>query len=102
MTFVINTYKLKPSVTMKEYKTFSKTLDQVKTPKMPGVKSFKVVEIKGSDKGSLPYQIAEILEVESWGSWQKVMNSPDFQDVVKAFLDLADTNTLVTTYGEQI
>ena len=102
MTIVLVAYNLKKDVTKEEYYNFSQKLDQPKTPNIRGVRSFKPVEIKGSDQDELPYQIVEVIDVESWERWQEIMESSEFKDVVDGWLEVADVDSLVTTYGELV
>ena len=95
-------YNLKKDVTKEQYYNFSQKLDQPKTPTIRGVRSFKPVEIKGSDQDELPYQIVEVIDVESWERWQEIMESSEFKDVVDGWLEVADVDSLVTTYGELV
>ena len=74
MTIVLVAYNLKKDVTKEQYYNFSQKLDQPKTPTIRGVRSFKPVEIKGSDQDELPYQIIEVIDVESWERWENGEN----------------------------
>lgn len=95
-------YKLKPGVSMDDYKKWSKEVDQKITPYQPGVKSFKVFEIKGAEKGTSPYRIVEDIEVESWEAWQKVVSGEGMKKVVTEWNNYGDADTLITVYGNQI
>lgn len=95
-------YKLKRGVSMDDYKKWSKEVDQKITPYQSGVKSFKVFEIKGTDKGTPPYQIVEDIEVESWEAWQKVVEGEEMKKVVSDWNNYGDTATLTIVYGDQI
>jgi hypothetical protein len=93
-------YNLKKGVSMDEYKKWSREVDQKVTPKQPGVKSFKVFEIKGAEKGASPYQIVEDIEVDSWDAWQKVVKNDAMKNVIAQWP--GDGTTSVVIYGDQI
>ncbi len=79
MPLLVAMYNLRKGVTMDDYKKFSRDLDQITTSRQPGVKSFKVYEIKPTDDQKPKYQIYELIDVESWDAWQKVLKSPAFK-----------------------
>ena len=87
---------------MDEYKKWSKEVDQEITPNQPGVKSFKVFEIKGAEKGTSPYQIVEDIQVESWDAWQKTVGGEGMKKVVAEWDNYGDAKTLTMVYGNQI
>ena len=95
-------YKLKPGVSMDDYRKWSQEVDQKITPYQPGVKSFKVFEIKGAEKGTAPYQIIEDIEVEDWEAWQKVVSGEGMKKVVTEWNNYGDADTLIAVYGDQI
>ena len=95
-------YKLKPGVSMDDYRKWSQEVDQKITPHQPGVKSFKVFEIKGAEKGTPPYQIVEDIEVESWEAWQKVVSGEGMKKVITEWNNYGDADTLIAVYGDQI
>ena len=95
-------YKLKPEVNINEYRNFSINLDQKITRNQPGVIRFEVFEIKGSEKGEIPYAIVEDIDVENWDEWQKVVNSKEMQPVVEEWSRLADESSAITIFGDKI
>ena len=95
-------YKLKPGVSIEEYKEWSLRLDQKVTPFQPGVYRFEVYEIEGAEKGESPYMIIEDVDVDSWENWQKVVAGDGMKEVVNTWSDYADESTLVTVYGKKI
>lgn len=95
-------YKLKSGVSMDDYRKWSQEVDQKITSYQPGVKSFKVFEIKGAEKGAPPYQIVEDIEVENWETWQKVFKEEKMKKVIAEWGDYGDADTLITVYGDQI
>ena len=95
-------YRLKPGVSMEEYKAWSQRVDQAITPHQPGVKRFQVFEIKGSDKGAATYQVIESIDVAGWEAWQKCVNGPGMKDVVKEWDNYGDGSTLISFYGDEV
>ena len=95
-------YRLKPGVSVEEYRKWSISLDQKVTPFQHGVYRFEVYEIKGAEKGESPYMVVEDIDVDSWEAWQKVVESDEMKEVVKTWSDYGDESTLVTIYGEKI
>jgi len=95
-------YKLKPGVTVEQYRKWSVDIDQKITPFQPGCHRFEVYEIEGAEKGKSPYQIIEDIDVESWEAWQKVVKSEDMKKVVKTWGDYGDESTLVVLFGKKV
>lgn len=95
-------YRLKPGVSIEDYRKWSVSLDQKVTPFQPGVHQFEVYEIKGAEKGESPYMIIEDVDVDSWDAWQKVVNSDEMKEVVETWSDYGDESTLKVIYGEKI
>ena len=95
-------YKLKPGVTMEEYRKWSISLDQKVTPFQPGCHRFEVYEIEGAEKGESPYQIVEDIDVESWEAWQKVVAGEGMKEVIETWGKYGDESTLKVIYGKKI
>ena len=95
-------YKLKPGVSMEDYKKWSVSLDQKVTPFQPGCNRFEVYEIQGAEEGESPYQIVEDIDVDSWEAWQKVVNGEGMKEVVKTWGDYGDESTLKVIYGRKV
>ena len=95
-------YKLKPGVSIEDYRKWSVSLDQKVTPFQPGVHRFEVYEIEGAEKGESPYMIVEDVDVESWEAWQKVVAGDAMKEVVKTWGDYGDESTLTVMYGKKV
>ena len=52
-------YRLKGGVTMEQYKTWSREIDQRITPGQPGMIRFEVYAIEGAEKGDPFVQVVE-------------------------------------------
>lgn len=95
-------YKLKPEVSIEDYRKWSVSLDQKVTPFQPGVYRFEVYAIKGAEKGESPYQIVEDIEVESFKQWQKIVNSKAMKEVIETWSNYGDESTLKVIYGKKV
>ena len=102
MQKVLVLYKVKPGVTAEEYVEWSKTVDQAITRQQPCVQRFRVFKLEGSRGGSSPWDVVEDLEVESWDAWQECLTTPEMADVVAGFRRLADRESAVTVFGNEI
>jgi hypothetical protein len=95
-------YKLKPGVSIEEYRKWSVSLDQKVTPFLTGVYRFEVYEIEGAEKGEPQYQIVEDIDVDSWEAWQKVVASEAMKEVIETWGNYGDESTLRVIYGKKI
>lgn len=95
-------YKLKPEVSIEDYRKWSVSLDQKVTPFQPGVYRFEVYTIEGAEKGESPYQIVEDIEVESFEQWQKIVNSKAMKEVIETWSNYGDESTLKVIYGKKV
>ena len=95
-------YKLKPGVTIEEYREWSTSVDQKITPFQPGVHRFEVYEIEGAEKGKPEYQIVEDIDVESWEEWQKTLSGEEMKKVVESWGQYGDESPLMVMYGRKI
>jgi len=95
-------YKLKDGVSVESYKKWSREVDQKITPKQPGIHRFDVYEIKGGQNGEAPYHIVEVIDVENWEVWQKVLKSEAMNRVTNEWGNYGDESSVVMIYGEKI
>ena len=95
-------YKLKPGANIEDFRKFSREIDHKVTPRQKGVRSFDTFVITGADKGQPPYQIIDVLEVESYDQWLKVSASDAMKPVFEQWNKLADESSVLTIYGEKI
>lgn len=102
MQKVLIMYNLRKGVAMEDYRKWSHEVDQQITPKQEGVESFKVYEIKGSEKGNPACQIVEDVEVESWEKWQEVLKGKGMEKVVREWGRYGDADTVVVIWGDRI
>jgi len=59
-------------------------------------------EIEGAEKGESPYMIVEDIDVESWETWQKVVNSEAMKEVVETWGNYGDESSMTVIYGKKI
>lgn len=95
-------YNLKPGVTMEQYRQFSREIDQKITPTQPHVQRFEVYEIKGRDQGKPPYQILEVIDVDSFEGWIQTTQGEGMKKVVEEWNKLCDPSSMVHIWGEKI
>src|SRR5581483_2227954 len=95
-------YRLKPGATIEQYREFSKKLDQQVTPNQPHVQRFEVFEIKGAEKGEAPYQIMEVVEVDSFDGWLQTVAGEGMKKVLEGWNEVGDAASIVHIWGERI
>jgi len=101
MQRIVYLYNLKEGVTLQDYKEFS-DLDQAITVKQPGVLKFDLLKIKGSNKDTAPYQIMEVIDVESFDQWMKVQQSSPIAPLIEGFKKYVDESSVLMVYGDVI
>lgn len=101
MQKIVYLYTLRKGVSIQDYEHFS-DLDQAITPKQPGVLKFEVLEIKGSNKDPVPYQIMEVIDVESFAQWRKVQQSPAMAPLGDGFKKCVEESSVSMVYGDII
>jgi len=101
-TKVIVFYKLKPGVTLDQYREWSLQVDQRLTPAQPAVNRFEPYVVVGGEGGGEQYTVFEDLDVESWDAWQKILETEAMKPVVEGFPGVADPSTVVVIYGNRI
>ncbi len=101
---VFTMHRLKKGVSMEDYKKWSREVDQKITLAQSGIRKFEVYEIEGSEEGIPPFDIVEVIEVESREALKKIENS----EKMKKFLaeewmkKWVDKDSLVNIYGRKI
>ena len=96
-------YKLLPGVTLDQYMSWSKEIDQRITPGQEGIIRFEVYAIEHIDgAGGGQYEVVEDIEVESWDAFQRCVASPGMAYVQETFPRYADESTLVVLCGSRI
>jgi len=102
MQKIFVSYKLKPGVTIEQYESWSKDIDQRITPGQPGFIRYEIYKIEGADKGEPFCQIVEDIEVESFEKFTETVNGPGMKYVMETFRNIIDISTMQTVYGTKI
>lgn len=100
MTHIFMLYNVKPGK-IEEYRRHSHEIDQPTLKSQPGIRDFKVYEIKGGQKES-PYQVVEDIDVESWDAFQRVAASEAGRRLGDLWKKYCDEASQITIYGEPI
>jgi hypothetical protein len=95
-------YKLKPGVTIEQYRKWSKEVDQRITPGQKGMIRFEVYEMIGADKGEPFVQIVEDIEVEDFDAWMNTVRGEGMVYVEETIAQLIDESSRRIVYGTRI
>ena len=96
-------YSLKPGASMEEFKKWSREIDQRLVLAQPGVYSFEVYEIKGIDKGEIPFQVVEEVGVDSYKTWQTIVEKEEMKNNAPEWEKHGgDPATIKIVYGDKI
>lgn len=88
----INTFRLRPGVTVADFERFSAELDRPVCLSFDEVLGF---EVYLSDGG----EVVEIMTVASWPEWEKVRdNAPELKPVVERFDALVEPGSVTTLF----
>lgn len=103
MQKVLVMYKLRPGVTLDQYTSWSKQIDQRITPGQDGIIRFEVYAVQrvNGPEGA-QYQVVEDIDVESWDAFERCVAGPGMAYVQETFPRYADESTLVTICGNRI
>lgn len=101
---VFTMHKLKKGVTMEDYKKWSREIDQKITLALAGVRKIEVYEILSLGNETPPFDIVEVIEVESWEASKKIENSEKLKSLIKEWMEKwVDKDSLVhDIYGRKI
>ncbi len=102
MQKVFVTYKLRPGVTLDNYSSWSREIDQRITPGQKGVIRFEVYAIEGADKGEPFCQVVEDIEVDSFQVWKDVLKSDAMAYVNETAFKFIDESSLQMIFGSRI
>lgn len=102
MQKVFVSYRLKPGVTMEQYKAWSQNVDQRITPTQKGVIRFEIYAIEGTDAGEPYCQVMEDIEVTDWAAFQAAVAGPGMAYIMETLPHLVDEATVKTVYGSKI
>jgi hypothetical protein len=95
-------FKLKPGVSMEDYRQFSQRVDQKATTSCPDVFQFRVHEVKVVARGEQQYQVAEMIDVESYAAWRRFWDGEDMRAVRTEWGKLCDADSMLLLCTERI
>lgn len=92
------TYRLNDGVSREDFIAFSRDLDQVITPRQPGVVRLKahLVEPETNDEpdNRPPFDVIETVDVASFDAWRKALGSDEMTIVINEFERVADQGSV--------
>lgn len=103
MQKVLVMYRLRPGVTLDQYMSWSREIDQRITPGQPGILRFEVyaVElIEGAE--TVQYQVFEDIDVESWAAFQECVAGAGMAYIQETFGLYAEQSSVVTICGNRV
>ncbi len=95
-------YNLKKGVTLEQYKSWSKEIDQRITPGQKGMVRFEVYEILGADEGEPFVQIVEDIEIDDFHAWMETVKGEGMAYVEETIAQLIDKSSRRIVYGSRI
>jgi hypothetical protein len=102
MVRVFVTYRLRSDVTLADYMTWSRDIDQRTTPAQPGIRNFEVHAIEGSEGGEPWCEIIESIDVDSFEAFQQAVAGDGMKFIRESFPQYADESTVRTVYGSRV
>jgi len=94
------TYKLRPDVDVEAFKKHMATVDQPACRKGRGVRGFDVYVLKPTDKGSVPFDVIEVIDVDSYEDWDRLCTAPEHQPLIEAWKQFGDEQSLAFVHAE--
>ena len=102
MQKIIVTYRLRPGVTLDQYKAWSCAVDQRITSCQPGVIRFEVYAVEGAQDGKPYCDIVEDIEVASYQAFEMALKGQGMRYCVETFPKFVDVSTVRLVYGSRI
>jgi hypothetical protein len=102
MQKIIVTYRLRPGVTLKQYKAWSCAADQRITSSQPGVIRFEVYAVEGAQDGKPHCDIVEDIDVDSYEAFARTLKGPGMRYCAETFPKYVDVSTVRLVYGSRI
>ena len=96
------TYEIKDGVSREEYRKWSREVDQPAASRQPGILSYEIFEVEGSEEGKPWADVVEVIEAESWEAWLAVDQAPDMKEPVEQFWNICKRDSVKTLYGAKI
>jgi hypothetical protein len=93
----VNTFSLRPGVTIAEFEKFSVELDRPTCLAFDVVQSFEVFLVDRD--GANGVDVVEIMTVTSWPEWERVRDgAPQLKAVVERFDELVEPGSVSTLF----
>ena len=97
MEHVFVTYRIR---SREAYERWSRERDQVVVPAAPGIEGFEVYLVEGD--GEPPYDVVEVITVESWDAFQRALETDDMKQLGREFGDVADPASVTTLRARRL
>lgn len=101
-TRVFTLYRLNEGVDIDEFKQWSVSIDQPTCLRMESCRRFEVHLIKEGSSETIPFDVIEDIEVDSWDAWQRDQASEGFSQIREEWPRFGDGTTLISFPVEQI
>ena len=102
MQKIIVTYRLRPDVTLEQYKAWSCAADQRITSSQPGVIRFEVYAVEGAQDGKPYCDIVEDIDVDSYEAFARALEGKGMRYCAETFPRYVDVSTVQLIYGSRI
>ena len=102
MIRIIITYKLKKGVNIEDFKKYSLSTDQPIVNSFKEVEDFSVHIVTGTEGQLENAEIFEVIKIESWDAWNKIMESKDMEENLRIWNTLCDKSSIKVIYGNFI
>ncbi|BBZ29923.1 hypothetical protein MMAD_42180 [Mycolicibacterium madagascariense] len=94
-THAVNTFRLRPGVSVAEFEAFSAELDRPTCLAFDVVLAFDVYVVDPADDSGV--DVVEVMTVASWPDWERVRDTaPELKPVVDRFDELVDPDSVTT------
>lgn len=95
-THAINTFRLRPGVSAKDFEQFSVELDRPRCLALDVVLGFEVYFVDEADSSDI--DVIEVMTVASWPEWETIRDS-ELTDVLARFDELVEPGSVSTVFA---
>jgi len=95
MTRILAMYNLKEGVTFREYRDWSIRVDLPVCRKQKEMRQINVYKAERPDGERVPFEIIELVEVESWDAWTRACGVGEMKNTLDEWGNYADGESLV-------
>ena len=94
-THAVNTFRLRPGVSIAEFEAFSAELDRPTCLAFDVVLAFDVYVVEPADDSEV--DVVEVMTVASWPDWERLRDTaPELKPVVDRFDELVEPDSVTT------